>query len=159
MINRVFICALALTTFLVASLMTSSSLAQSPRKPNVILILADDLGYGELGSYGQTKIKTPHLDKMADQGMRFTQFYSSSPVCAPTRRTYSVPPVTANCIRLVRLPQPVKSADVNIDQRVTGEEWAAATQRWFYSLDTDRDGKLTLATLPRTPLQVQAERR
>jgi len=57
------------------------------------------------------------------------------------------------------LPQPVKSADVNIDQRVTGEEWAAATQRWFYSLDTDRDGKLTLATLPRTPLQVQAERR
>jgi arylsulfatase A-like enzyme len=55
------------------------------RDPNVILILADDLGYGELGSYGQTKIKTPHLDKMADQGMRFTQFYSSSPVCAPTR--------------------------------------------------------------------------
>ena len=44
------------------------------RDPNVILILADDLGYGELGSYGQTKIKTPHLDKMADQGMRFTQF-------------------------------------------------------------------------------------
>lgn len=55
------------------------------RDPNVILILADDLGYGELGSYGQTKIKTPQLDKMADQGMRFTQFYSSSPVCAPTR--------------------------------------------------------------------------
>ena len=57
------------------------------------------------------------------------------------------------------LPQPVKSADVNIDQRVTSEEWAAATQRWFYSLDTDRDGKLTLATLPRTPLQQAAERR
>lgn len=51
------------------------------------------------------------------------------------------------------LPQPVKSADVNIDQRVTAEEWAAATQRWFLSLDTDRDGKLTRATLPQTPLQ------
>jgi hypothetical protein len=57
------------------------------------------------------------------------------------------------------LPQPVKSADVNIDQRVSAEEWAAATQRWFYSLDTDRDGKLTLATLPVTPAQAAAARR
>lgn len=57
------------------------------------------------------------------------------------------------------LPQPVKSADVNIDQRVTPEEWANATQRWFLSLDGDRDGKLTLATLPKTPLQARAERR
>ncbi len=57
------------------------------------------------------------------------------------------------------LPQPVKSADVNIDQRVTAEEWAAATQRWFLALDTDRDGRLTLATLPRTPLQRRLERR
>lgn len=57
------------------------------------------------------------------------------------------------------LPQPVKSADTNVDQRVTAEEWAAATQRWFYSLDTDRDGKLTLATLPVTPAQAAAARR
>jgi arylsulfatase A-like enzyme len=54
-------------------------------KTNIILILSDDLGYGELGSYGQTKIKTPNLDKMAAQGMRFTQHYSGSPVCAPSR--------------------------------------------------------------------------
>jgi hypothetical protein len=51
------------------------------------------------------------------------------------------------------LPRPVKSADVNIDQRLTAEEWAAATQRWFLALDTDRDGRLTQATLPQTPLQ------
>ncbi len=57
------------------------------------------------------------------------------------------------------LPQPVKAADVNVDQRVTAEEWAAATQRWFLALDTDRDGRLTLATLPRTPLQQRAEAR
>jgi hypothetical protein len=57
------------------------------------------------------------------------------------------------------LPQPVKSADVNIDQRVTAEEWAQATQRWFWSLDADRDGKLTLATLPVTPAQAAANRR
>lgn len=55
------------------------------RKPNVILIFADDLGYGELGSYGQTKIETPHLDQLAEDGMRFTQFYTGSPVCAPSR--------------------------------------------------------------------------
>lgn len=57
------------------------------------------------------------------------------------------------------LPQPVKSADTNLDQRVTSQEWAEATQRWFYSLDTDRDGKLTLATLPITPAQAAAARR
>lgn len=53
------------------------------------------------------------------------------------------------------LPQPVKSADVNVDQRVTAEEWAAATQRWFLSLDTDRDGRLTQVGLPVTPLQAR----
>jgi arylsulfatase A len=57
----------------------------APRKPNVILILADDLGYAELGCYGQKKIRTPNLDRMAAQGLRFTQFYAGSPVCAPSR--------------------------------------------------------------------------
>ncbi|MFY0592479.1 arylsulfatase [Roseivirga sp.] len=54
-------------------------------KPNIILIVADDLGYGELGSYGQKIIQTPNLDKLADNGMKFTQFYAGSPVCAPSR--------------------------------------------------------------------------
>ena len=53
--------------------------------PNIIYILADDLGYGELGSYGQTKIRTPHIDGLAAEGMKFTQHYSGSPVCAPSR--------------------------------------------------------------------------
>ena len=57
------------------------------------------------------------------------------------------------------LPQPVKGADVNVDQQVTGEEWTAAVSRWFLALDTDRDGRLTLATLPKTPLQTRAETR
>ncbi len=55
------------------------------RPPNIILMLADDLGYGELGSYGQAKIRTPNLDRLADEGMRFTRHYSGSPVCAPSR--------------------------------------------------------------------------
>jgi arylsulfatase len=54
-------------------------------KPNIIYILADDLGYGELGVYGQNKIETPHLDALAQSGMKFTQHYTSAPVCAPAR--------------------------------------------------------------------------
>jgi arylsulfatase A len=57
--------------------------ADSP--PNIIFLLADDLGYAELGCYGQTKIKTPNIDRLAAGGMRFTQFYAGSPVCAPSR--------------------------------------------------------------------------
>ncbi len=61
--------------------------ARPKRPPNILFILADDLGYAELGCYGQQKIKTPHLDHLAAQGMRFTQHYSGSPVCAPSRCT------------------------------------------------------------------------
>ncbi|UCG85772.1 MAG: arylsulfatase [Gemmatimonadota bacterium] len=53
--------------------------------PNIVLIVADDLGYGELGSYGQQYIRTPNLDRLAAEGMRFTNHYSGSPVCAPSR--------------------------------------------------------------------------
>ena len=55
------------------------------RAPNIVFILADDLGYGELGCYGQQKIKTPNLDRMAAQGIRFTQHYAGNAVCAPSR--------------------------------------------------------------------------
>lgn len=57
----------------------------APRRPNIILIVSDDLGYGDLGCYGQTKIKTPNLDKLASEGIRFTDFYAGSTVCAPSR--------------------------------------------------------------------------
>lgn len=59
--------------------------AEAARKPNIIFILADDLGYGDLGCYGQKLIRTPNLDKMAAEGMRFTQHYAGSTVCAPSR--------------------------------------------------------------------------
>lgn len=57
--------------------------AASPK--NIVFILADDLGYGEVGAYGQQKIRTPNIDRLAAEGMRFTQHYSGAPVCAPAR--------------------------------------------------------------------------
>ncbi len=59
--------------------------AGSGALPNIIFILADDLGWGDLGCYGQTKIRTPSIDKLAAEGLRFARCYSGSPVCAPSR--------------------------------------------------------------------------
>lgn len=74
------------TKFLCLVLMMAGvSNVSAVEKPNVIFILADDLGYGDLGCYGQKKIQTPHLDRMAAEGLRFTQFYAGSTVCAPSR--------------------------------------------------------------------------
>ncbi len=67
-----------------AMLAGTARAAQTPR-PNIIFILADDLGYGDLGCYGQKEIQTPSLDRMASEGLRFTQAYSGSTVCAPSR--------------------------------------------------------------------------
>ena len=62
----------------------STSAAQQ-KKPNIILILADDLGVGDVGVYGQQKIKTPNLDRLAKDGLQFNQFYTGTSVCAPSR--------------------------------------------------------------------------
>jgi arylsulfatase A len=72
--------------FLIFLLMFFST-AYSQQKTNIIYIMADDLGYGELGCYGQEKIKTPNIDKLASEGMRFTQFYSTT-LCASTRCSF-----------------------------------------------------------------------
>jgi len=63
------------------------AVAAAGRKPNIIFILADDLGYGDLGCFGQKRLKTPNLDRLAAEGVRFTQHYAGSTVCAPSRFT------------------------------------------------------------------------
>lgn len=71
-----------------AALGLSANAQNSTEKPNILFILCDDMGYGDLGCYGQQLIATPHLDQMAAEGMRFTQAYSGSPVSAPSRATF-----------------------------------------------------------------------
>lgn len=74
-------------TALLACALTSLFAAPATRPPNVVFFLADDLGIGHLGCYGQDKIRTPHVDRLAAEGMRFTQFYAGANVCAPSRST------------------------------------------------------------------------
>ena len=66
-------------------------------KPNIIFILCDDMGYGDLGCYGQPFIRTPHIDAMASEGMRFTQAYAGSPVSAPSRASFMTGQHTGHC--------------------------------------------------------------
>lgn len=71
--------------FCMTDLSGARQISQAESSPNIILIMADDLGYTELGSYGQNIIRTPNLDRMAEEGIQFTDFYAGSTVCAPSR--------------------------------------------------------------------------
>ena len=70
---------------IICALLLSFSAAAKPKQPNIIFILVDDQGYYDLGCYGATEIKTPRIDAMAKEGMRFTDYYAAAPICSPSR--------------------------------------------------------------------------
>jgi arylsulfatase A len=74
-----FFCLISLRAQTNSSSASSANRSSAPRRPSVVLIVADNIGYGDLGSYGQTKMKTPWLDRLANEGMRFTSYYTGSP--------------------------------------------------------------------------------
>ena len=86
-----FIITHLLTSIFVLHVVVTPSTIKTPsevgKRPNIIFILADDLGYGEIGCFGQEKIQTPNIDRLASEGLRLTSHYSGSPVCAPSRCT------------------------------------------------------------------------
>lgn len=83
--RNVPIALITLFVFLSSCESRTDETAREADLPNILLIVADDLGYGDLGSYGQLEIQTPNLDRLASEGVRFTNFYAGSTVCAPSR--------------------------------------------------------------------------
>ena len=83
MINRHVV--IVLVAFVVSAVWISSTKAANQSRPNIVMILADDLGYGDLGCFGAKDLKSPHIDNLAKRGLRFTNFYANCPVCSPTR--------------------------------------------------------------------------
>jgi arylsulfatase A-like enzyme len=79
--------------------------AAAQERPNLVLIVADDLGHGDLGSYGAPDIRTPSLDRLAREGVRFTQFYANAPVCTPTRAAL----ISGRYQQRVRLERPIET--------------------------------------------------
>lgn len=120
-------------SWLAASILATclSAVAAAPR-PNIVFILADDLGYGDLGCYGQTKIRTPAVDRLAAEGMRFTQFYSGASVCAPSRcvlmtgRHGGRSRVRGNAPLTMRHRQSLESDDVSVAAMLKQAGYATA---------------------------------
>ena len=73
--------------FLPVTAIHAAASAKSPAQPNIIYILLDDAGYGDIDSYGQKTLRTPNMDRLAREGMKFTRHYAGSTVCAPSRGT------------------------------------------------------------------------
>lgn len=99
--------------FALLTILSSLSLAET--KPNIIFILADDLGYGDLGCYGQKKTRTPNIDKLAAEGMRFTHHYSGQTVCSPSRASLMLGQHMGRC-RITKNGGSLKKEETTIAQ-------------------------------------------
>ncbi|MHC4703746.1 MAG: sulfatase-like hydrolase/transferase, partial [Planctomycetota bacterium] len=97
-----------------SSLMPSSATADRANRPNIIFILADDLGYGDLGCCGQETIQTPNIDRLAEEGMQFTDHYAGSTVCAPSRCCLMTGLHTGHAIVRANGNVPLRPSDVTV---------------------------------------------
>lgn len=129
--------------FVLTFCLTNFSLAQT--KPNIIIIYADDLGYGDLGCYGHPTIKTPNLDKMAAEGLKFTQFYVGASVCTPSRAallTGRLPIRNGMCSDRIRVLFPFSTSGI------PENEWTLAEALKEQEYHTAIVGKWHLGHLP-----------
>lgn len=97
-----------------SSLLSGNATAGRSDRPNIIFILADDLGYGDLGCYGQKTIRTPNIDKLAEEGMRFTDHYAGSTVCAPSRCCLMTGLHTGHALIRANGNVPLRPSDVTV---------------------------------------------
>ena len=96
-------------------------------KPNIVLILADDLGYGSLACYGNTEVKTPNIDRLAASGMRFTDFHSNGALCSPTRAALMTGRYQQRCVQV---------ADEELSPVFREQRKQNPVQRWAWGLST-----------------------
>jgi arylsulfatase A len=87
----------ALFAIMVVALALTHTAPAAERPPNFVILFADDLGYGDLGCYGSSTIATPRLDRMAKEGMRFTNLYAAAPFCSPSRAALLTGRLPARC--------------------------------------------------------------
>ncbi len=112
----------------------------APARPNIVIILADDLGYAELGCYGQEKIKTPNLDRLAAEGQRWTQFYAGAPVCSPSRNVLLTGRHTGGCN-----VQDLKRVDPKETEGSLGGDWPMDAQQYTLHQALKKIGYATAA--------------
>lgn len=103
-----------------------SSAASVPRRPNIVLIHADDLGWGDLSSYGQQRYRTPNIDRLAAEGTRFTQYYSGSTVCAPSRAALMLGQHTGHNRIRGNGEVPLEDADVTLAEHLKAAGYRTA---------------------------------
>ncbi len=104
--------------------------------PNIVFILADDLGYGDVGSYGQQLIRTPRLDRMAAEGLRFTQAYAGAPSCAPSRCVFLTGLHTGHARIRANSDRPLQAADVTVTEALKSAGYATGVVgKWGLGLE------------------------
>src|SRR5262249_35879099 len=105
--------------------------AAGATRPNIVFILADDLGYGDLGCYGQTRIRTPNIDGLSAAGKRFTQCYAGSTVCAPSRCALMTGLHTGHCRVRGNALVPLRLEDVTVAEILKSTGYATgAVGKW-----------------------------
>jgi arylsulfatase A-like enzyme len=109
-----------------AAIVAVPAAGAEPARPNIIIILADDLGYGDLGCYGQKRIATPHLDRLAREGLRFTDFYAGSTVCAPSRCALMTGYHTGHCSIRGNSKQNLAPEEVTVAELLQSAGYATA---------------------------------
>src|SRR5258708_15023311 len=119
-------------------LLLAAAVPQEPRKPNIIFIHADDLGYGDLSCYGQKNFKTPNLDRMAAQGLRFTSYYAGNTVCAPSRCALMTGYHMGHAYIRGNLELPLRAEDVTVAKLLKGSGYATAViGKWGLGLENN----------------------
>jgi len=122
----------------IALLLLAAAVPQEARKPNIIFIHADDLGYGDLGCYGQKKFSTPRLDRMAAEGLRFTSYYAGNTVCAPSRCALMTGYHMGHAYIRGNLELPLRAEDVTVAKLLKGSGYRTAViGKWGLGLENN----------------------